>query len=321
MSEGYSSTQTAEQQASEAPVVHQITPIERQTRANELSEVVSQAERKDDYAYVDRQTLARQRAALVNLPDHMEDYLRGHIYVQAIEDRNAMERKGIKESEKPRPTNLELLRGEIFELLVEGDPALNSRSKAAEQFLAVMHDPARYNCETELGHVRNPDLAVIKDDGSGRMVVTEYGEAKLARIDRRGFEQIINGGLRNGVTKAVGVLKQMSVDELAAHGLTEIAKATPIGMAEQVTQTLVVPADRETEKPSRMFSQDIIAEQGPSRADAVLEQLLRQSQTQVKKSAFTGSQVEALARYYLEKLNLIEKDNPKFTTPERSGRH
>jgi hypothetical protein len=290
--------------------------LDRQTRANDLGEVLAGDETRDRGTYLDEQTRVRQRASLVNLPENMEDYLRAHIYTQALEDKWVRERKGIK-TDRPAPTNLEIIRGEIFELLVEGDPALNTRNAAAEQFLAFMHDPARYNYETELGHVRNPDLAVIKDDGSGRMVVTEIGEAKLGRIDARGFDQIIKNGIRRGVEEAVGLLKGKSPSELAEHGLDQISQASPVDLAEQAKQVLVVPADRNISRPGTLFGYDIIDQYGRGRADEVLGEMLRTSGTQIKTAAFTGAQVEALARYYLEKINLIERDNPKFFTPEK----
>jgi hypothetical protein len=308
---------TTADRAFEAPQSH-MSNLDRQTRANELGEVLTRVETGDRYAYPDAQTQSRQRASLVNLPENMEDYLRAHIYTQALEDKKAREHKGTRD-EKQLPTNLEIIRGEIFELLVEGDPILNTKNAAAEQFLAFMHDPARYNYERELGHVRNPDLAVIKDDWSGKMIVTEYGEAKLGRIDRRGVAQI-GGGLRRGVEAGVNLLKAKSEDELKAHGLDQIAQASPVGMAEQVNQVLVVPAERNIDKPGTLFSLDIVSEYG-ARADEVLGRLLKESGTQVKKAAFTGAQVEALARHYLDKINQIEKGNPKFFTPEKGTRH
>jgi len=198
------------------------------------------------------------------------------------------------------------LRGKLFELLIQADPAFGQRSALEKELLALAHSPDAFGLEKELGYHRNPDMAFLivqKEDG---VVIEGVGESKLGLLNERSFQQLSETGFARGVTALVDVVNTLPDPE--AHGLVEVAKARRAlrslgeGNAEQVkplltispefTQLLVVPANRNIEWTSTLINRREFTSQGRQQFRALLQDTRHM---RVAKAAFSTSEVGAMA--------------------------
>lgn len=310
---------------------------EKESLPRELFDVLEKTQSEPGYT-PDRD---RQRSVLENLPRDLVGQLRGHIYAAARENEFFQNLRG--EPGAP-PDNGKTIRGELFEILAENDAGLGQfelrkPDQATQEMLALMHDPARFNLGGQLGHFRNPDLTTINRTGDGRVVISRIGEAKLGTINQRANSQIFEGGLRKGVAAAVEVLngQKDNLEQLSLSGIADLrqqvvtrlaqkygvkegkfARADFLEVAENMEQILIVPANRNVNRPETLFNKNIL--KGVAGADdrERAKNLLENNRTAVVQAAFSVNEVAALADFLLSKINEIEKDNPAFSSPSQS---
>lgn len=182
------------------------------------------------------------------------------------------------------------VRGELFELLIQADPAFGERSALEKELLALAHSPEAFGLEKELGHFRNPDLAfllVTKEDG---VEIIGVGESKLGLLNARAFSQLSEEGFARGVKELVSVIN--SLEDPAKYGLIEIAKAKPIRIASDFSQLLVVPANRNIEWKSTLINRREFSAEGRQKFYEMLEDTTR---VRTAKAAFSTAEVGAMA--------------------------
>lgn len=313
------------------------TKIEKEPLKEELLEVLEKTQPEPGYT-PDRD---RQRAVLENLPRDLILELRSHVYAAAKENEFFQNLRG----EPGTPLdNGKTIRGELFEILAENDVSLGQfglgkPDQATQEMLALMHDPARFNLGKQLGHVRNPDLTTLNQTGDGRVVISRIGEAKLGAINYRASSQIFEGGLRKGVTAAAEVLngQKDNLEQLGLSGIADLrqqvvtrlaqkygvkeekfGKADFIEVAENVQQILIIPANRDVNKPETLFNKNILRDVTGTSDREKANNLLSDNETILAKAAFSVKEVTALGDYLLAKINEMEKDNPAFSSSLQS---
>jgi hypothetical protein len=191
------------------------------------------------------------------------------------------------------------LRGKLFEFLVQADPAFGERSALEQELLALAHDPAAFGLEKELGRFRNPDMAFLivqKDDG---VMIAGVGESKLGLLNARSFAQLSETGFARGVKALVEVVNSLPNPE--KHGLIEVARVKALlpqdmpllRVADDFTQLLVVPANRNIEWSSALINRRELSAEGRKKFYQLLEDTRR---TRTAKAAFSTAEVAALAR-------------------------
>lgn len=190
------------------------------------------------------------------------------------------------------------LRGKLFEMLINADPAFGERSPLELELLSLAHNPDAYGLGKELGYHRNPDMAFLiveKEDG---VVIEGVGESKLGLLNERSFKQLSETGFARGVKALVEVVNTLPDPE--AHGLHEVAKARALLASEkplltispEFTQLLVVPANRKIEWKSTLINRREFTVEG---RNAYYELLSDTEHVVVKKAAFSTAEVGALA--------------------------
>lgn len=301
------------------------TEPKNEGRTDELMGILEKTRRDDGYI-PDRE---RQKQVLNNLPENIIEQLRAHLYAAHLEQEFFAKLRG---KDGQNFSDSRVLRGEVFENLVENDPKFGNKSQADEEFLALMHDPARFNFQN-LKHHRNPDSAGLESSNKGRISIKFIVESKLGLINSRGRDQVFDGGLREGVEEDV-VMLNANKDSLRDHGLTSLAqerdqvpgrlaekhgvkvekfqKADFIEVDEDFYQILVVPANRQIEDPKTLFAPELLREIKEDERDEYVARLIRQSRTQLERAAFSTQEVSALANYFLENIYEREKNNPNF---------
>lgn len=191
-----------------------------------------------------------------------------------------------------------MLRGRLFELLIQADPEFGERTPLEKELLALAHDPDAFGLGKELGHFRNPDMAFLlvqKEDG---VVITGVGESKLGLLNERSFNQLSETGFREGVKALVELVNNLPDPD--KHSLPEIAKAKaalPAGkplltVSPEFTQLLVVPANRHIEWASTLINRREFSAEGRQKFYELLEDT---EHLQTARAAFSTSEVSAIA--------------------------
>ncbi len=190
------------------------------------------------------------------------------------------------------------VRGKLFEMLINADPAFGERSPLELELLSLAHNPDMYGLGKELGYHRNPDMAFLiveKEDG---VVIEGIGESKLGLLNERSFLQLSETGFARGVKALVEVVN--GLPDPAAHGLVEVARARQelgrdkplLTVASEFTQLLVVPANRTPEWSSTLINR---REFTVDKRNQFYELLNDTEHVMVRKAAFSTAEIGALA--------------------------
>jgi hypothetical protein len=199
-------------------------------------------------------------------------------------------------------------------MLVEADPELGDKTPLAEEILSLIHNPVRFNLEDRLGFYRNPDLAFISIDEDQNITVHGAGEAKLGYLNYRAFRQLSSSGIKYGITRATNYLNK--VENLEEYGLSNLAaKKKKVATSSQedflkvspdFKQVLIVPANKNIEDPESLIKHDDFSSNNRESMIDILKK-----EVEIKKAAFSYSEVLAITDYFLEKIDeLREQTEP-----------
>ncbi len=192
------------------------------------------------------------------------------------------------------------LRGKLFEMLIQADPAFGERSPLELELLTLAHSPDMFGLGKELGYHRNPDMAFLiveKDDG---VTIEGVGESKLGLLNERSFKQLSETGFARGVGALVEVINNLPDPE--AHGLVEVARAKaalPEGkplltIAPEFIQLLVVPANRHIEWASSLINRKEFTKEGREQFYELLEDT---RYVRTARAAFSTAEVGVMAGF------------------------
>lgn len=237
----------------------------------------------------------RQQMVLARLPDTLILELNAHRFASDLEQRFHEDRLGLPHSEQNEDM---VIRGKVFELLVAADPAIHTPSPAAEELLALLHDPDRFALAEALGYPRNPDMAfLVVAVHDGAIVIKAAGECKLGRLNARSLKQLDDGFLR-GIKKAIQLLNERG--DLGSHGLIELARAKQhcrqpefLRLAPDFRVILVVPANRDTSDPDALVKTEELAPEERSRLRTILGD---EEAVTIRKAAFSAAEVAAVTQ-------------------------
>jgi len=193
------------------------------------------------------------------------------------------------------------LRGKLFEMLIQADPAFGQRTALEKELLALAHNPEAFRLGKELGHHRNPDMAFLivqKEDG---VVIEGVGESKLGLLNERSYKQLSETGFARGVKALVEIVN--TLPDPAAHGLVEIARArTVLGegkplltVSTEFTQLLVVPANRNIEWSSSLVNRREFTMEGRQKFYELLSDIRH---VKTARAAFSTAEVSALSQAF-----------------------
>lgn len=193
------------------------------------------------------------------------------------------------------------LRGKIFEMLIQADPAFGQRTALEKELLALAHNPDAFRLGKELGHHRNPDMAFLivqKDDG---VVIEGVGESKLGLLNERSYKQLSETGFARGVKALVEVVN--TLPDPAAYGLVEVARARSalgegrplLTVSPEFTQLLVVPANRNIEWQSSLINRREFTMEGRQKFYELLSDVRH---VKTARAAFSTAEVSALSRAF-----------------------
>ncbi|MFZ5534854.1 MAG: hypothetical protein ACOY3M_01730 [Patescibacteria group bacterium] len=190
------------------------------------------------------------------------------------------------------------LRGKLFEMLIQADPAFGQRSALEKELLALAHNPDAFGLGRLLGHHRNPDMAFLLVQKGNGVEITGVGESKLGLLNERSYKQLSETGFARGVKALVSVVNTLPDPE--RHGLVEVAKArkivgenTPLlTVSPEFTQLLVVPANRNIAWHSSLINRKEFSMEGRQRFYELLSDI-RHMRT--ANAAFSTAEVSAMA--------------------------
>jgi hypothetical protein len=192
-----------------------------------------------------------------------------------------------------------VLRGKVFELLLNADPAFGKRSPLELELLALAHNPDAFGLGGVLGYYRNPDMAFILTKSGDSTVVEGIGEAKLGTLNRRAYAQLSDTGFARGVKALVMVVNALKDPE--KFGLVEVAKAKRLAgsapiltIAPEFSQLLVVPANRNLAQPSKLINYKDFSD--PTERQGLLTLLKDSSKVMIQKAAFSAGEVAAMSQ-------------------------
>lgn len=193
------------------------------------------------------------------------------------------------------------LRGKIFEMLIQADPAFGQRTALEKELLALAHNPDAFSLGKELGHHRNPDMAFLivqKDDG---VVIEGVGESKLGLLNERSYKQLSETGFARGVNALVEVVN--TLPDPAAYGLVEVARARSVlgegkpllTVSPEFTQLLVIPANRNIEWQSSLINRREFSMEGRQKFYELLSDIRH---VKTARAAFSTAEVSALSQAF-----------------------
>jgi len=253
----------------------------------------------------------RQAKVIENLPDDLLLHLKGHLHEKYIEKEAFKESyygKPVEElnEEEGRDYELMVLRGEVFEQLIQNDPEfVTAKTSESVELLSLLQDPDRYGLFEKMGRIRNPDLAYVELNDTGRIVIKGVGEAKLGLLNERAFRQLdsfedSSKTLKNTVNslKHAKKMKRMGFDGLAKRKeqMEESGESGPfVDIDDAFKVTLIVPSDRNT-KAETLMKQTPVLEK---RKEKYLEIL---SGIEIKKAAFSVREVAELTEHVYNKI-------------------
>lgn len=230
--------------------------------------------------------------------DTLVEDLREHLTTNAEEQKKFSRGKSAKEkSENQRDGEGKVLRGKVFETLLNADIAFGQRSPLELELLALAHNPDQFGLGGLLGYYRNPDMAFILTKLGDSTVVEGIGEAKLGTLNRRAYMQLSDTGFARGVRALVTVVN--SLDNPEVFGLVEVAKAKKLAgeapiltIAPEFSQLLVVPANRNLSQPSKLINYADF--KNPIERKELLQLLRDPKRVTIQKAAFSGAEVGAI---------------------------
>ena len=190
------------------------------------------------------------------------------------------------------------LRGKLFEMLIQADPAFGQRSALEKELLALAHNPDAFGLGRLLGHHRNPDMAFLLVQKGNGVEITGVGESKLGLLNERSYKQLSETGFARGVKALVSVVNTLPDPE--RHGLVEVAKArkmvgenTPLlTVSPEFTQLLVVPANRNIAWHSSLINRKEFSMEGRQRFYELLSDIRH---VRTANAAFSTAEVSAMA--------------------------
>src|SRR3989344_3263597 len=133
---------------------------------------------------------ARRRAVLE------KDYIPDEARQKAIFDRldwNTLREEVLREGKEGKQ-----VRGKLFEMLIQADPAFGDRTPLEKELLVLAHSPEKFGLEKELGGYRNPDMAFLLFEGENGVELVGVGESKLGLLNERSFKQLSETGFTQG---------------------------------------------------------------------------------------------------------------------------
>lgn len=230
--------------------------------------------------------------------DTLVEDLREHLATNAEEQKKFSRGKSAKEKlENQRDGEGKVLRGKVFETLLNADIAFGQRSPLELELLALAHNPDQFGLGGLLGYYRNPDMAFILTKLGDSTVVEGIGEAKLGTLNRRAYMQLSDTGFARGVRALVTVVN--SLDNPEVFGLVEVAKAKKLAgeapiltIAPEFSQLLVVPANRNLSQPSKLINYADF--KNPTERKELLQLLRDPKRVTIQKAAFSGAEVGAI---------------------------
>ncbi len=230
--------------------------------------------------------------------DTLVEDLREHLATNAEEQKKFSRGKSAKEKlENQRDGEGKVLRGKVFETLLNADIAFGQRSPLELELLALAHNPDQFGLGGLLGYYRNPDMAFILTKLGDSTVVEGIGEAKLGTLNRRAYMQLSDTGFARGVRALVTVVN--SLDNPEVFGLVEVAKAKKLAgeapiltIAPEFSQLLVVPANRNLSQPSKLINYADF--KNPIERKELLQLLRDPKRVTIQKAAFSGAEVGAI---------------------------
>lgn len=238
--------------------------------------------------------------------DTLVEDLREHLATNAEEQKKFSRGKSAKEKlENQRDGEGKVLRGKVFETLLNADIAFGQRSPLELELLALAHNPDQFGLGGLLGYYRNPDMAFILTKLGDSTVVEGIGEAKLGTLNRRAYMQLSDTGFARGVRALVTVVN--SLDNPEVFGLVEVAKAKKLAgeapiltIAPEFSQLLVVPANRNLSQPSKLINYADFHD--PKERKELLNLLKDPKRVIIQKAAFSGAEVGAITTVLIAKM-------------------
>lgn len=190
------------------------------------------------------------------------------------------------------------LRGKLFEMLIQADPAFGQRSALEKELLALAHNPDAFGLGRLLGHHRNPDMAFLIVQKENGVEITGVGESKLGLLNERSYKQLSETGFARGVNALVSVVNTLPDPE--RHGLVEVAKARRmlgenkplLTVSPEFTQLLVVPANRNIAWHSSLINRKEFSIEGRQRFYELLSDIRH---VRTANAAFSTAEVSAMA--------------------------
>lgn len=238
--------------------------------------------------------------------DTLVEDLREHLATNAEEQKKFTRGKSTEvKSESKREGEGKVLRGKVFEMLLNADSAFGKRSPLELELLALAHNPDQFGLGGLLGYYRNPDMAFILTKLGDSTVVEGIGEAKLGTLNRRAFAQLSDTGFARGVRALVTVVNSLENPEI--FGLVEVAKAKKLAgnapiltIAPEFSQLLVVPANRNLSQPSKLINYTDF--RNPAERKELLNLLRDPKRVTIQKAAFSGAEVRSITDALIAKL-------------------
>lgn len=247
------------------------------------------AERRGGVEIVSVHPLQKELWAVLGATTLESGYLPDRVRQQAIFDRikwDSFVQEAIHEG-----TEGKQVRGKVFEMLINADPAFGQRSPLELELLALAHNPSKFGLQDILGQYRNPDMAFIVTQIDDHAVIAGIGEAKLGLLNTRAYKQLSETGFARGVAALVEVVN--SLPDPASYGLVEVAKAGPLTIAPDFSQLLVVPANRKVEWKSKLVNYRDFPD--PVERKEMYALLGDPDRVTIKKAAFSTAEVGAVA--------------------------
>jgi hypothetical protein len=249
------------------------------------------------------ETRERKQSIIDKLPEDLFYHLKGRIHSVYFE-RERWIKEHPEKDVSSEPDEARLLRGELFEILVECDskitPVQNSLEK---EILGLLEDPERYSLLEQMGRHKNPDVTQVSiDKETGNIVINGMGEAKFGKIDKRAFHQLKS--FRESLYNLVDTISDLQQPErMQDHNLKELAKAKKkhdesaskdpfMTVAENFKLALIIPAGAGASYDTLVKQEEI---------EPLTEENFKELQKHVslRRSVFTREEVFELANYIL----------------------
>ena len=258
-----------------------------------------------EVGYVPDRERQKQVLKMMHWDTLVED-LQDHLATNAEEQKKFTRGKSTEvKSDNQREGEGKVLRGKVFETLLNADIAFGQRSALELELLALAHNPDQFGLGGLLGYYRNPDMAFILTKLGDSTVVEGIGEAKLGTLNRRAYMQLSDTGFARGVRALVAVVNSLDTPE--AFGLVEVAKAKKLAgdapiltIAPEFSQLLVVPANRNLSQPSKLINYSDF--KNPTERKDLLNLLKDPKRVTIQKAAFSGTEVRAITDVLIAKI-------------------